>query len=173
MTHCMVQEKGKIICAIGDLFSSKEKKSKIGKCSSQEEKETRLPKDRWFQTSPHWMLYMLGHVPEPHWRNLKSNAGSLNTRFDGSSWMQDMWSMQCWMKMTAKKKKNSPIPQGSVCMEVAGSMGVTRKKYSLTGSAWVLVRRAKKSQHLQCDYNVRASLQCFTCVKGTMGRQWN
>lgn len=56
-------------------------------------------------------------------------------------------------------------------MEVAGSMGVTTKKYSLTGSAWVLVGRAKKSQRLQCDYNVRASLQCFTCVKGTMGRQ--
>lgn len=27
--------------------------------------------------------------------------------------------------------KNSPIPWGSVCMDVAGSMGVTRKKYPL------------------------------------------
>lgn len=76
--------------------------------------------------------------------------------------------------------KNSPIPRGSVCMDVAGSMGVTRKKYPLVfmdsmsmNTNSVLVRRAKKSQCLQCDYNVRASLQCFTCVKGTMSRQWN
>lgn len=119
MIHCMVQKKGKIICAIGDLFSSKEKKSKIGKCSSQEEKVTRLPKDGWFRTTPHWMLYMLGHVPKPHWRNLKRNAGSLNTRFDGSSWMQDMWSMQCWMKMTTKKKQPYSL------------------RFSVHGSGWI------------------------------------
>lgn len=45
------------------LKQGEEEQNRKVPSSSQEEKVTRLPKDGWSRTSPHWMLYMLGHVP--------------------------------------------------------------------------------------------------------------